>query len=482
VNAVLSERDTDREVVWRPSPKQAELLACNDFEVLYGGAAGGGKTDGLLVDAWCTQSGGPDNPHHRAVIFRKSYPELRDLIDRANDLYPRFIRGIKYNKTDKLFTAPSGAKLELAYCANDADRFQYRGRAWNYLGFEELTLWASRVVYDYLCSRCRTTDRTLPRYIRATTNPDGPGQAWVMRHWGIGEDGQATLQEFEQEFEELDADGKIVMRPRMVRRRFIPAKLSDNQHLVGTGYRETLMNLPPDDRDALLKGLWTGNRVRGAYFQTEMQRARAESRLRPCVPHMTGIPVNTFWDLGWNDTTAIWFHQFATLQNRFLHAYEASGESLAHYAQYLQRLSTERGYVFGMHYLPHDAEHKSLQTGKSVLEQLKTMLPGHRFTIVPRVEHKLTSIQAARAALASCWFDAEECADGIAALDAYRKKWNNRQEVFLDEPEHDRFSNYADAFQQFAMGFNGARTKAYMPQQQQQARRPSMPANNWRAA
>jgi len=441
-------------VVWTPTPRQTEFLECPDWEVLYGGAAGGGKSDGLLIDAWGGADRAFESPNHRAVIFRKQFVDLQQLIERGKEVFPMLMPGTKYNQQTHTFTAPSGAQLMMAHCANDTEAVNWRGFAWNYLGFEELTLWATGYAYHYLKGRCRTTDRRLPRYIRATTNPDGPGQKWVMEHWGIQEDGGPSCIEKMQEFEELDPEtGKLYMVMRRVRRRFIPARLSDNPHLAGTGYRENLTDLPPEEREQLLEGKWTGNRVKGAYFIKEMQRARAQNRI--ClVPHLTGVPVNTFWDLGWNDTTAIWFHQYAALCNRFMLAYENSGEQLAFYAKLLQEMSTLRGYVYGTHYLPHDAANVSLQTGKSAEMILKALLPGHRFQVVPRVEQKLMAIDAARASFPSCWFDRDDCADGIAALDAYRKKWNKTLEVYYDEPVHDRFSNYADAFQQFGQGFH----------------------------
>lgn len=454
-------------IVWQPEPRQRDFLACPDFEVMYGGAAGGGKTDGLLMDAWCLPHNGHTNTNHRAAIFRKQYKDLIQMIERARALYPLFIPGIKWRGDKGTFTTPAGSVLQFAHCANDQERFDWRGFAWNYLGFEELTLWASPLVYEYLISRCRTTDRTLPRYVRSTTNPDGPGQRWVMQRWAIQEDGRATVQQFEREFEELQDDGSFKLVPRTVRRRFIPARLADNRHLRGTGYRETLMDLPPDEREALLEGKWTGNRVRGAWYLKEMQAARAQGRIR-MIPHLRSVPVNTFWDLGENDTTAIVFHQYAQLQNRFLYAYEQSGEYLDHFVHLLAQLATERGFTYGTHYLPHDAEHKHLQAatglGKSVVSQLRKLMPGARFEIVPRIDSLWNGINQTRAAFSTCWFDQDDCSDLIAALDAYRKKWDSKLEVFTEDAVHDRFSNYADAFRQFGQGY-------YTPKQGGSSRR-----------
>ena len=429
------------EVVWQPTERQSAFLACDDFEVLYGGAAGGGKSDALLIDALCLQHGGPDNSNHRAALFRRSYPELRDLIDRALELYPLIIEGCTekhYNLSDKVWTFPSGAKVEFGYLNNDNDRLKYRGRAWNYIGFDELTLWPTNVCYLYLFSRCRSTDRTLPRYIRATTNPDGPGQKWVMDRWGISGDGKET----NLPVDVVDDEAGIVTT---MRRRFIPARLSDNPHLSGTGYREALLQLDPEEREALLKGLWKGSKVKGAYYLNEMAKLRQNGRIRR-VPYEAGVPVITFWDLGFNDTTAIWFMQQVAGETRFIHAYENSGESLDHYAQYLQ----SRGWTLGRIYLPHDARNKSLQTGKSAEQILQDLLPGLQIEVLPRIEQVITGIQQTRLKMAgNVSIDEEGCADGLAALDNYRKKYNERLDAYMDEPLHDRYSNYADAFRQW---------------------------------
>jgi len=431
------------EIVWEPTERQSAFLACDDFEVLYGGAAGGGKSDALLIDALCLQHGGPNNANHRAILFRRSFPELRDLIDRALEIYPQVVDGAKYNQTEKVWTFPSGAKIEFGYLQHDNDRLKYRGRAWNYIGFDELTLWATPTCYLYLFSRCRSADRTLPRYIRGTTNPDGPGQKWVMDRWGIAPDGKGTNVPVDVVDEEM---GTVTT----MRRQFIPAKLSDNPHLSGTGYREALLQMDPEEREALLKGLWSGNKVKGAYYVNEMAKLRQGGRIRS-VPYHPGTPVNTFWDLGFNDTTAIWFHQFVAGEHRFIHAYENSGESLDHYAQYL----LARGYTLGKHYLPHDAANKSLQTGKSAEQILMELMPGHRFEVLPRTEQVLIGIQQTRLKMTSnVYIDEKECADGIVALDSYRKKYNEKADAYMEEPMHDRYSNYADAFRQWGQADN----------------------------
>ncbi|EDM70824.1 Phage terminase, large subunit, PBSX [Roseobacter sp. AzwK-3b] len=459
--------DMDKtQAIWNPTDRQTEFLSAGDFEVLYGGAAGGGKSDALLVDALCLQHEGHKNPRHRAVLFRRSFPELRDLISRSLEIYNQVDPFASYNATEKVWTLSSGAKIEFGYLHNDADRLKYRGRAWNYIGFDELTLWPTDVCYLYLFSRCRSTDQTLPRYIRATTNPDGPGQLWVMKRWGIQEDGSATRIP-------VDVEDKEKGVTTTFHRTFIPARLSENPHLSETGYREALLQLAPDERDALLMGLWRQGRVHGAYYANEMAEMRNRGGIRS-VPYDPSEPVNTFWDLGWNDTTAIWFHQQIAGEHRFIRAYENSGESLDHYATYLQ--NSGFNLMGGRHYLPHDARNKSLQTGKSALEILQEMLPNLNFEVVPRIQNILTGINQTRLAMrGKVFIDATECPDGIAALDNYRKAYNERHDVFTERPLHDRYSNFADAFRQWGQALEEGLTGP----RQQFRRKPKPPGGMW---
>lgn len=186
----------------------------------------------------------------------------------------------------------------------------------------------------------------------------------------------------------------------------------------------------------------------GCYYAEQLATARKQGRILPSLPQER-VPVNTFWDLGRGDMTAIWFHQRIGPENRFIRYYEASGEELSHFAAYLQKT----GYIFGRHYLPHDAAHKRLgetpDLNRSLEAMLQNLLPGQRFEVVPRVTHLLTGIQATRNMFASSWFDEAGCAQGITRLANYRKEWDKTRGCWRDTPLHDANSHGSDAFRQF---------------------------------
>lgn len=186
----------------------------------------------------------------------------------------------------------------------------------------------------------------------------------------------------------------------------------------------------------------------GCYYATQLATARKEGRVLPRLP-IEAAPVNTFWDIGRGDMTAIWLHQRVGPENRFIRYYEASGEDLAHYVEWLQK----QGLPFGRHYLPHEAAYKRMgetpDTNHSLQEMLERLMPGQRFEVVPRVSSVQAGIQATRAQFASCWFSEEGCDQGLKRLTGYRKGWDKTRGCWRDEPVHDDHSHGSDAFRQF---------------------------------
>lgn len=201
----------------------------------------------------------------------------------------------------------------------------------------------------------------------------------------------------------------------------------------------------------------------GCYYSEQMALVRKQGRIVRNLPVLP-IPVNTFWDLGRGDASAIWLHQFATLQHRFLRYKESSGEDLSYYVTWLMQVAAEMKITFGTHYVPHDAAHKRLgespDTNRSLKEILEGLLPGQRVEVVPRVTNLTSGIQATRSVMASAWFDEEGCAEGIPRLDNYKKKWNKAVGAWSDEPLHDMNSHGADAFRQWGQEVDGGNTFA----------------------
>lgn len=193
----------------------------------------------------------------------------------------------------------------------------------------------------------------------------------------------------------------------------------------------------------------------GCYYSVQMTSIRKGGRITN-VPYRPGYPVNTFWDIGSGDGTAIWLHQRIGQEDHFIGYIEGWGEPYSYYVSELQKL----GYVWGVHYLPHDGNH----VRQGMLNNLTPMamlskLGLVNIEIVQRVDDISHGIQSTRDALATCWFDEAACKEGIIHLDRYRKRWNRTTERFMDLPLHDIHSEGADSFRQFGQGYNGDKTE-----------------------
>jgi len=182
--------------------------------------------------------------------------------------------------------------------------------------------------------------------------------------------------------------------------------------------------------------------VEGAYYGDQMAAAETQGRIGE-FPALPGVPVNTVWDIGVGDYTAIWFFQMVAGKPRVVGFFKNSGEGMPYYVGELKRLSAERGWAYGDHYLPHDVAVKEWGTGKTRIEQLQAH--GIRVRRVPALSLE-DGIEAVRRTIPDCTFDAGPCAEGLSSLKSYRKVWDEERGVYLDQPRNDWASHGADAF------------------------------------
>lgn len=235
-------------VIWKPQPKQIKFMERPEYEVLYGGAAGGGKSDALLMEALRQVH----VKNYKAIIFRKTYKQLEELIDRSNEIYKMAYKKAKYNRSEHFWIFPSGAKIYFGNMQYTKDRTNYQGKRYDFIAFDELThfTWDE---YSYMFSRNRPSGPGTRCYIRATTNPGGVGHGWVKDRFITA---APPMTPIDSVYKLPDKDGNVVEMKR--KRMFVPATVYDNQELLKNDpmYLASLAMLPEKERKALLMGDW----------------------------------------------------------------------------------------------------------------------------------------------------------------------------------------------------------------------------------
>ena len=237
-----------RRVVWAPQPRQRIFLARPEDEALYGGAAGGGKSEALVMEA-LRQVG---IPHFRGLILRKTYPQLTELIDKSLRYYTQAFPGAVFRETTHTWVFPSGAKVRFASLPHPRDKLNFQGLAFDYIAFDELTHF-TREEYMYLLSRNRPGGPGTRCYVRATANPGGIGHGWVKERFITAGPPLRTVWEA---YPVLFPDGHTERRRRS--RVFVPSTVFDNGILLRNDpdYLTRLAALPQAERKALLYGDW----------------------------------------------------------------------------------------------------------------------------------------------------------------------------------------------------------------------------------
>jgi len=363
----IEKNQEDRTVVFAPNPgPQTDFLAASENAVLYGGAAGGGKTMALIADPMRYF----DNSNFNGIILRRSTDELREIVWKTQELYPQAFPGAKWGEKKSQWTFPSGARIWLTYLDRPEDVLRYQGQAFSYIAFDELTQHPTPFAYLYMKSRLRTTDPTLPTFIRATTNPGGPGHSWVRKMY-------IDPAPANQAFAATDIEtGKTLVYPEshekagqpLFTRRFIPASLYDNPYLTAdASYEANLLSLPEMQRRQLLEGDW--DVADGAAFP---EFKKADHVIEP-------FDIPNEWrrfrscDYGYSSYSAVhWFAidpSYETLYcYRELYVSKHTGKDLG-----AAVLEAERGEPISYGVLDSSCWHNRGQLGPSIAEEMIAM-------------------------------------------------------------------------------------------------------------
>lgn len=276
----------NRKIAFLPTPRQYQFLSADEDIVLFGGAAGGGKSFSMTMDPLRSAH----IARHNGLIIRKTMSELDEIIDISREYYPLAFSGAKYNQTKHVWTFPSGGKIRFGYLDKPSDKYQYQGKGYTYIGWDELSQHETDEGFVYLRSRLRTAEKGIRPYIRATANP---GSQWVYDTFI--EPAPPNTRFFLKGTEDLK-------RPITVR--FIPARLEDNPYLDNedSNYRAMLESLPEVERRMLLDGDWFASK----------DNMFPEFDLRKHVIEPFTIPA--YWnrvaglDYGYRDPSAgVWF-------------------------------------------------------------------------------------------------------------------------------------------------------------------------------
>ena len=361
---VVEQKKQSEEVIFAPNPgPQTEFLAANEREVLYGGSAGGGKSYGLLADPMRYFG----NANFNGIILRRTNDELRELIWKSQEIYPKAFPGARWQEKKSQWVFPGGGRLWMTYLERDEDVLRYQGQAFSYIAFDELTQHATPFAWNYMRSRLRTTDPTLPLFMRATTNPGGPGHSWVKRMFidpaPAGKRFAATDIETGETMVYPESHAKAGQA--LFYRRFIPASLKDNPYLMADGqYEANLLALPEMQRRQLLEGDWAI--ADGAAFPEFRQHVHT------CDPFDVPPEWRRFrsCDYGYSSYSAVhWFAidpSYETLYvYRELYLSKHTGKDLA-----LAVLDAERGESIQYGVLDSSCWHNRGQIGPSIAEEM----------------------------------------------------------------------------------------------------------------
>lgn len=413
---------------WKPHERQEQALSISPdsaFEILYGGARGGGKTD--AGQAWLLYD--YENPALRSLVVRRNADDLRDWIDRAR----KFYRGkgeIVGNPPEVRFHKQSVVRT--GHLKDENAYTKYQGHEYQRILIEELTHIPTELQYLKLIASCRSTVPGLKPQVMANCNPDGPGFSWVKKRFRI--EGTPT--------EPIWTQDEVTGLTRV----FVPARVEDNPTLMDNdpNYIAMLKGLPDGLREAWLFGSWSDPLIPGAYYTNALLQMRANGRITH-VPYDPTKKVWTIWDLGIGNQLVCLFVQRDALNIYAIDCWQGEGSDGIPQAK---KMLDTRPYIYGGHFAPHDRSRTESGTGKTIYDSALAL--GLEFFAIPNIRVNY-GIDKALMMLPRLYVDEKNCEPAIEAWRQYRKQWDENKLDWRDEPLHDWASHFADTLRYLAL-------------------------------
>jgi len=414
-------------IKWKPHPKQIQALERTEYEILYGWARGGGKTDAwmafLLYDV--------ANPKYRALVIRRNSVDLVDWVSRAKDFYV-WLKVEVVGGNEIRF--PSWAIIRLWHLKDDNAYNRYQGHEYHKMIIEELTHIPNEELYLKLISSCRSTVPWLNPQVFCTTNPWEIWHAWVKKRFiDIALPGEVYID-------------KISNRSRI----FIPSRIEDNPTLMKNDptYVNFLESLPPD----LMKAWREGSRdvfdTKGSYYSQYIMESRKENRISKWLMEKW-LPIYKFWDLGIDDEMVVLCTQFFGKEIRVIDCLYWNNAGLDYYID----LVRNNNYWLELNYYPHDINVREQSNGgQTRADYLRKLWVEVLETPKISIEDWISLV---RMNFNKVWFD--DSKPGVQklleALNIYRRRRDEKNLVF-GKPIHDWSSNFADAFRYMMVNYD----------------------------
>ena len=418
-------------MLYDPTDKQKEFHKASDDWIIIGGSIGSGKSLAMLIESLGIQYNSHVNGNWRALIVRRTYPQLVELIIRSKELFPKIVNGIKYNESQHTWTMPSGSTIRFGSCETDADVEKYRGFEYNMICVDELSHFDNDYVWNFLSTRNRNS-KGLPNRMIGTSNPC----IWVKEMMNVDDKGSTNR------ITKMVVMDEKIYKFRML---FLQMNTADNPHLPPE-YRARLSSLPASERDALLYGYWKHPEVRGSIYGAQVAVAETEGRI--CnVPYDNVATTYVSFDLGIGDHCSLIFGQVIRNEIRIFKTYENNNQPISHYIEYIKKMISG-GINVNEIILPHDSNSRSLQTGISTFDIMKDAFKGMVKVNDPLARIGIEEgINRVKDGFNKLWISQAET-HFLKCLREYRRKYDKTSGRFSD-PIHDEYSDMMDSLRYF---------------------------------